>query len=184
MTNDIEKLLQLINQLENTFSTKSITLFFLLLSLSVILILTFVYFAGKKIGQLSAQKNLSSLLKEERNDAVKRSRSVIGGLVSEQFAPLLPDFPASYADARFLGKPVDFIAFSGLEESSSEACFENSTDSHERSIKQKKCLVDEILFIEVKTEKSQLSSREKAIKEAVEAKRVRWVEYRPDKDNS
>ena len=52
-----------------------------------------------------------------RKDAIKRSKAVIGGQVAEQIAPLLPDFPSPLADARFIGKPVDFIAFPGLEES-------------------------------------------------------------------
>ena len=40
--------------------------------------------------------------------------------------------------------------------------------------------VDEILLIEVKTNTSQLSSREKEIREAVKSGRIRYVEYRID----
>lgn len=92
-----------------------------------------------------------------RTDAIKRSKAVRGGQVAEQVAPFLPDFPCSPEDARFIGKPIDFIAFPGLAE----------TDS-----------VDEVLLIEVKTGQSALSSREKEIKKAVKAGRVRYVEYR------
>lgn len=92
-----------------------------------------------------------------RSDAIKRSKAVRGGQVVEQVAPFLPDFPCNPADARFIGKPVDFVAFPGLSE----------TDS-----------VDEVLLIEVKTGQSALSSREKEIKKAVKAGRVRYVEYR------
>jgi len=92
-----------------------------------------------------------------RKDAIKRSRAVIGGQVVEQVAPFLPKFPCSPADARFIGKPVDFVAFAGLSDSDK---------------------VDEILLIEVKTGQSALSSREKEIKKAVKEGRVRYVEYR------
>ena len=47
-------------------------------------------------------------------DRLKRSRAVLGGLVSEQMAPLLPGFPFDPGDCRFVGKPVDFIVFKGM----------------------------------------------------------------------
>ena len=96
-------------------------------------------------------------LKKIRQDAVKRSNAVKGGQLAEQLAPYLPNFPCNPADAHFLGQPIDYIAFPGLCEKDS---------------------VDEILLIEVKTNTSQLSSREKEIREAVKSGRVRYVEYR------
>lgn len=95
--------------------------------------------------------------KNVRKDAVKRSKAVINGQVAEQIAPFLPDFPANPSDARFIGKPVDFIVFSGLSENEK---------------------IDEILFVEVKTGKSLLSEREKEVKKAIEKGNVRYVEYR------
>lgn len=95
--------------------------------------------------------------KKLRKDAVKRSKAVINGQVAEQMAPFLPDFPANPSDARFIGKPVDFIVFSGLSENEK---------------------IDEILFVEVKTGKSLLSEREKEVKKAIEQRKVRYVEYR------
>ena len=94
-----------------------------------------------------------------RSDAIKRSRSVIGGQLAEQVAPFLPGFPCHPGDARFIGKPVDFIAFPGL------------TEDNE---------VHEVLLIEVKTGKSALSGREKEVRRAVAEGRVRYVEYRAD----
>ena len=94
-----------------------------------------------------------------RSDAIKRSRSVLGGQLAEQVAPYLPGFPCNPGDARFLGKPVDFIAFPGLSEDNK---------------------VHEVLLIEVKTGKSMLSEREKEIKRAVAEGRVRYIEYRAD----
>ena len=95
--------------------------------------------------------------KKLRKDAVKRSKAVINGQVAEQIAPFLPEFPANPSDARFIGKPVDFIVFSGLSENEK---------------------IDEILFVEVKTGKSLLSEREKEVKKAIEKGNVRYVEYR------
>ena len=92
-----------------------------------------------------------------RKDAIKRSRSVIGGQLAEQVAPFLPGFPCNPGDARFIGKPVDFIAFPGMTEDNQ---------------------VHEVLLIEVKTGKSALSGREKEVKKAVAEGRVRYVEYR------
>ena len=94
-----------------------------------------------------------------RKDAIKRSRSVIGGQLAEQVAPFLPGFPCHPGDARFIGKPVDFIAFPGMTEDNR---------------------VHEVLLIEVKTGKSALSGREKEVKKAVAEGRVRYVEYRAD----
>lgn len=134
-------------------------------------VLIFIAFAiiffilGKVIGSLLEKAKISKKIQAERNDAVKRSRAVIGGQVTEQLAPLFPDFPARYDEVKFIGKPVDFIAFKGLEE---------SCDNGE------KCHVDEVLFIEVKTGNSALSTRERAIKQAVDEGRVRYVLWRKD----
>ena len=100
---------------------------------------------------------MSRKLKKIRQDAVKRSNAVKGGQIAEQLAPFLPNFPCNPADAHFLGQPIDYIAFPGLCEKDS---------------------VDEILLIEVKTGTSQLSSREKGIKQAVETGKIRYIEYR------
>ena len=105
------------------------------------------------IQTIRLHKNHSAL----RSDAIKRSRSVLGGQLAEQVAPYLPDFPCHPGDARFIGKPVDFIAFPGMTEDNT---------------------VHEVLLVEVKTGKSALSGREKEIKRAVAEGRVRYVEYR------
>lgn len=123
------------------------------------------FILGRIIGSLLEKAKITKKIQTERNDAVKRSRAVIGGQVTEQLAPLFPDFPARYDEVKFIGKPVDFIAFKGLEE---------SCDNGE------KCHVDEVLFIEVKTGNSALSTRERAIKQAVDEGRVRYVLWRKD----
>ncbi|GHT91061.1 Holliday junction resolvase [Spirochaetia bacterium] len=87
---------------------------------------------------------------------LKQSRAVLGGLVSEQMAPLLPGFPFDPGDCRFVGKPIDFIVFKGMNEKD----------------------ISEVIFLEVKSGAAkQLNDQEKRLKEAVQAGRVRWVEF-------
>ncbi len=71
---------------------------------------------GKKQGMLISERTESERIERARKDAVERSRAVISGQISEQIAPWLPDFPVNPSEARFIGKPVDFVAFSGAEE--------------------------------------------------------------------
>jgi predicted Holliday junction resolvase-like endonuclease len=111
---------------------------------------------GRRSGRLEAEKGFRVDELVARDDAVKRSRAVLTGQIGEQLAPFFPGFPCDPAEVRFLGKPVDFIAFSGASSGS----------------------IKEVLFVEVKTGDARLSGQERALKEAVQAGRVRWVEYR------
>ena len=51
--------------------------------------------------------------------AVKKSKAVVAGKVAEQIAPFLPEFKYNPKDARFIGSPIDFIVFDGLDEGGS-----------------------------------------------------------------
>ncbi len=125
---------------------------------AVFLVFFFVIIASLSffIGKLSERIKVHSRIKKGRADAIKRSRAVLGGQMAEQIAPFLPNFPCNAADLRFIGKPVDFLAFPGMAEGKN---------------------IDEVLLIEVKTGKSHLSGREKEIKSLVERGKVRYVEY-------
>lgn len=111
---------------------------------------------GRRNGRLEIERDLAARLEAERDDAVKRSRAVLTGQAAEQLAPYLPDFPCPVEDARFLGKPLDYVCFSGASEGE----------------------IDEIVFVEVKTGESSLSKVEKSARQAIIDGRVRWVEYR------
>jgi predicted Holliday junction resolvase-like endonuclease len=113
---------------------------------------------GKKQGMLISERTEAERIERARKDAVERSRAVLSGQISEQIAPWLPDFPVNPSEARFIGKPVDFVAFSGVEDGN----------------------VHEVIFIEVKTGRSALSPTEKSVKDAIIQGHVRWVEYRID----
>ncbi len=148
-----------LNNFNLLLGTTKIGIFFIGFALLLFLLMIFMlcFYLGKKAGSAEAQKEQLKLIEEARADAVRRSRSVLNGQLVEQISPFLPNFPCNPADCRFVGKPIDFIAFAGLEENDS---------------------VDEILFVEIKTNSSQLSQRERSLKEAVEKKKIRWVEFR------
>jgi len=55
-----------------------------------------------------------------------------------------------------VGKPVDFIVFKGLDDKN----------------------VEEIVFVEVKSGGSTMSTTERRVRDAVVGKKVRWEEYR------
>ncbi len=57
-------------------------------------------------------------LVKARRESVDKSRSVVSGKVQEHLAPLFPAFLSQFnpEDARFLGSPLDFIVFDGLDE--------------------------------------------------------------------
>ena len=74
----------------------------------------------------------------------------------EQIAPHLPGFPFNPRDARFLGGPVDYVVFDGLEEGS----------------------VRRVVLVEIKTGGATLSSRERLVRDAVQERRVEWLEWR------
>ncbi|MDD7458375.1 MAG: Holliday junction resolvase-like protein [Treponema sp.] len=124
-----------------------------------ICMLVLIFAAGFFLGRLIQFVKGRAAIKQNRKDAIKKSRAVIGGQVAEQVAPFLPGFPCNPGDVSFLGKPVDFVAFCGLAE---------------------KDKIEEVVFIEVKTGQSKLNGHEKQLKDAVKNGRVRYVEYCPE----
>lgn len=111
---------------------------------------------GRRAGRLEAERGLPGRLATERDDAVRRSRAVLGGLAAEQLAPYLPGFPCDPTEVRFIGKPVDFVAFVGSSEGS----------------------VEEVVFIEVKSGNASLSRVERSLRDAIARGKIRWAEYR------
>jgi predicted Holliday junction resolvase-like endonuclease len=91
-----------------------------------------------------------------RKDAVQRSQAVVAGKVFEQLTPYLPGFSFNPKDARFLGSPVDFVVFDGLDEGE----------------------LRRVVFVEVKTNAATLSPRERSVRDAIRERRVEWLEYR------
>lgn len=80
----------------------------------------------------------------------KSSQSVKYGKLSEQWIPLSESFPYSPEGFRFLGSPVDGVAFED----------------------------DRIVFCEFKANKGNLSEKQKRIKELVKERKVEWFELK------
>ncbi|MCS6924992.1 MAG: Holliday junction resolvase [Candidatus Binatia bacterium] len=91
-----------------------------------------------------------------RKDAVEKSRAVIVGKVTEHLVPFFPEFGHNPKDARFIGTPVDFVVFDGL-------------DAGE---------LKKITFVEVKTGTASLSPRERQIRRVIQQQLVEWEELR------
>lgn len=114
------------------------------------------FYAGAEVREARAR-----IVEDEsaiRQDALSRSRSVIKGKVGEHFAPFLPGFRWNPSDARFLGSPVDFIVFDGMSDGQ----------------------ITEIAIVEIKQGTSQLSTKQRGIRSAVQEGRVTWHEVRLD----
>ncbi|MBE7535921.1 MAG: hypothetical protein HS124_09360 [Anaerolineales bacterium] len=112
--------------------------------------------AGVTLEQWKVEKE-----KEIRQDAIDKSQSVTIGKMTEHVVPYLPGFRYNPADARFIGSPIDFVVFDGL-----------SNDE-----------VRKIVFVEVKTGSSNLSTRERSIRNAVQDKNIEWLEIKVNLDN-
>jgi predicted Holliday junction resolvase-like endonuclease len=120
-----------------------------------------IYF-GKKIVESVYKRKLDKWIVDMegkiREDAIKRSRIVLGGKLAEQLSPYLPGFNYDPTEVRFIGTPIDFLIFPGLSEDNPK----------------------EIVFMEIKHGSSKLTNREKKIKELVKNKKIRWDEFRID----
>lgn len=101
--------------------------------------------------------SLANLVFHCKLSAIKKkslchSRSSILGEVTEKVVPLLPEFPYHMKDLVFVGKGIDYIVFDGLSRGK----------------------LREIVFLEVKSNSSQLNKNEQMIKECLGALSVRY----------
>ena len=115
---------------------------------------------GMAIGAIVALLCVAMLVpayrRRTRREAVDHSRAVTRGQIYEQLVPYLPDFEFNPKDAHFLGRPVDFVVFDGLDEGE----------------------LRRIVFVEVKTGASALTTRERRVRDAIRRGRVEWAEIR------
>ncbi|MBS3162745.1 hypothetical protein J4467_02370 [Candidatus Woesearchaeota archaeon] len=128
----------------------------IILALLFLLGIGVAYYLGQKIGSYKKDQQWLQELPNHRKDAIAKSRAVLGGQFSEQLAPFLPNFDFSPTECRFIGKPIDFVVFKGMDEKQ----------------------IEEVIFVEVKSGASKLSPQEKNLKEAILSGRVKWQEYR------
>jgi predicted Holliday junction resolvase-like endonuclease len=109
----------------------------------------------KESDLISKQQELEKKLEEEtlaRKKVLsqKKSGEVRLGHIAETLAPFLDQFDFEPERCSFLGQPIDYISFGD----------------------------DEITFIEVKSGNSQLSQKQRHIRDLVKAKLVSWKEVR------
>ncbi|MEM4368956.1 MAG: Holliday junction resolvase-like protein [Candidatus Woesearchaeota archaeon] len=125
---------------------------YLIAGIAVLALLALGYFFGWLITSYKWRQSLPLI----REEAALKSRAVLKGLFTEQLAPYLPGFPYSPTEIRFIGKPVDFVVFKGMDEKN----------------------ILEIAFVEVKSGKAGLSPIERQVRDVVAAKQVRFEEFR------
>jgi predicted Holliday junction resolvase-like endonuclease len=102
--------------------------------------------------------------KRVRKEALNRSRSIMRGFTTEQFAPFLQE-EWKPADYRFMGNPIDYIIFVGLSDVSDGKASD----------------ISKVVLLDVKTGKSQLTKVQRRIRDAVNAGRVEFHVVNPDK---
>ena len=125
----------------------------LLLALVGVLSIT-IYFLLRRIIQLQKQ------LQKRDQISLQHQRSSLKGNMSQQWAPILPDFPVKNAsDVFHFGGVIDFIAFEGI--------------SHDA--------ITKIWFIDSKYNQSSLSTSQKQIRKIVDelhALKPNLIEFR------
>src|SRR6478752_6516945 len=93
-----------------------------------------------------------------RIEGALQSRAIVRGQIYEQLVPYLPGFRFNPKDAQFLGRPVDFVVFDGLDDGD----------------------LRRIVFVEVKTGAAKLTTRERLVRDAIRDGHVEWAEIRAD----
>ena len=117
-------------------------LFVFLAAIAFVLVVWLTYKLAVLKSDLKWQRNLVSL----RKDIANQQRAGIKGKVSETFAPFLEGFPFKPSECKFLGDPIDYVVFEGLDE---------------RDVKG-------VHFVEVKEGTPQLSKHQKQIRDLID----------------
>ena len=128
--------------------------------LLVILILTFF-----RISVLETRHEKE--LKAAREDAVKRSKAITRGHVTQEVVPILNGFPYSMSDCKFSGAPLDYIVFDGMSE------YRDGNKDKEITI----------IFADVKYGKAHKTPVQKEIVDAIKAGRIRFEDWKVDEYN-
>ena len=120
----------------------------------IIILLALV--VGVLVGKISVDKSKNTNKVKELTDnyskllSQKKSSEVRLGQISENLAPLLKNFKYNPKEAHFIGMPIDYIIF---EE-------------------------DKVVFLEVKSGGSRLSSKQSNIKRLIKEGKIFWDEMR------
>ncbi|HEY2519068.1 MAG TPA: Holliday junction resolvase-like protein [Streptosporangiaceae bacterium] len=137
------------------------------IALSVLAVLLLVAVVGL-IVQVTQNRGIRRRLEDVLGQASDREKNAVAksrighvAKITEQFAPLLPGFPDyNVKDVRWVGGEVDMIVWDGLEDG--------------RDVT--------VVLLDVKTGRASANARQRRIRNAVEAGRVRFkiVSFRPE----
>ena len=107
---------------------------------------------GYLIHQSMTNTTFSRRIKSERSSAIKQSKAVSLGHISEQLAPIMPNFPYHIKDMVFIGKGFDYLVLDWLSE----------------------WQIRKIIFVEIKTGRSSQNLNERMIQHVVNNKFVSY----------
>ena len=133
-----------------------------MLELIVLILLAIVFYLALKNLEWKfkfqdiVKKYIEEREEEIRKDAIERSSKILSGKALERLVPFLKDFNHSPHDVRWLGDPIDLIVFDGLSEGDPQ----------------------KITFVEIKYGKSELTDKQKKIKQVIKERKVFWEEIR------
>ena len=133
-----------------------------MLELIVLILLAIVFYLALKNLEWKfkfqdiVNKYIEEREEEIRKDAIERSSKILSGKALERLVPFLKDFNHSPHDVRWLGDPIDLIVFDGLSEGDPQ----------------------KITFVEIKYGKSELTDKQKKIKQVIKERKVFWEEIR------
>lgn len=121
----------------------------------VVLIIIWII-VGAMLGYLMSRTiswdNLNRRVKVERRNAIKQSKAVSLWHISEQLAPVMPNFPYHIKDMVFIGKGFDYLVLDWLSEGS----------------------LRQIVFLEIKTGRSSQNRNERMIQQVINTKLVKY----------
>ncbi len=112
---------------------------------------------GKNEKEIEWQENLGRI----RREIADKQRAGIKGKLSEVFAPFLEGFPFKASECKFIGDPIDYLVFEGLDD---------------RDVKG-------VHLVEVKSGSAKLSKHQKQIKDVIDelnSGKVTFREFRVD----
>lgn len=117
----------------------------------ICLLILYIKFSGLKdtFNELSAELEVERG-RYDRLFHQKKSSEVRVGRIGENIAPFLDGWPYDSNDFRFLGNPIDGVQFNE----------------------------DEIIFIEIKTGKAQLSTKQRWIKRLIKEGKISFATFR------
>ncbi len=133
-----------------------ITIILIAIIIGLLILIRIMYNVGIQKGHSEKEIEWQENLNKIKRDIAERQRVGIKGKVTEAFAPFLTGFPFKASECKFIGDPIDYLVFEGLDE---------------RDIKK-------IHLVEVKTDKSKLSKHQKQIKDIIDELKSKNVTFK------